>query len=301
MIDIIIPTYNRKALLEMTLKSLVNQSTPREFMNVVVVDDGSSDGTEAVVKYYKDKLNLRYFYQEDRGYRVGRGRNLGLKNSYSDICLLIDSGILLASDCVNSHLDFHNKFDSPIACIGYVFGFDNEDSNLDDLDEIVETKQSVDSIIEYLHQKRMFLDVRESEYASFNHLIHLLPAPWVYFWSGHVSFNRQCMQGEEYFDLAFEPRYGYEDIDLGYRLHARGIKICLNTSAKTFHFPHRKKNSYASDLIINSNVFYDKHKAEIIKLFNDNGGVFGFNDLLIKMGYGSHSNLTCRTLPHQIA
>ncbi|MBX7232932.1 MAG: glycosyltransferase [Caldilineales bacterium] len=47
-VSVIIPTYNRKAMLKQTLASLARQTFPCDRFEVIVVDDGGSDGTEAV-------------------------------------------------------------------------------------------------------------------------------------------------------------------------------------------------------------------------------------------------------------
>jgi glycosyltransferase involved in cell wall biosynthesis len=283
MIDIIIPTYNRSALLDLTLSSLLNQTINLTSINVVVVDDGSSDNTSEVVKSYSDKLNLKYFYQADRGYRVASARNMGLKNCNSDICVFIDAGIILESNCISKHFEFHNNFDNPISAIGYVYGFDDRDPDLKELVTITNKIKDTDSLITYFDAKRIFLDAREREYNKYNYKIDQLPAPWVYFWSGHLSINRKYMESEIYFDTVFEPRYGFEDIDLGYRLHHKKMNIYLLKEAKAFHYPHGKMGSYCEDNEINSHIFYLKHKTELVRLFNNNGGTFGFNELLLKM------------------
>jgi glycosyltransferase involved in cell wall biosynthesis len=282
MVDIIIPTYNRKQLLEFTLLSVLTQSLSPDLINVIVVDDGSSDSTQDVVENFQDKLRINYFFQDDLGYRVGRARNLGIENSSSDIIMLIDAGVVLSSNCLEKHLALHDTFKYPISVIGYVYGFDNKDSNPDELQLLLNKGLSVDKLISHLDRERKFLDVRENEYAKYNYQIHDLPAPWAFFWTAHVSINRACLANEDAFDTIFEPRYGYEDIDLGYRLYKNCHKIYLERDAKALHYPHRKTCNFEADAMLNSHVFYNKHKDEIIRLFNEHGGTFGFNDFLLK-------------------
>jgi glycosyltransferase involved in cell wall biosynthesis len=288
MIDIVIPTYNRSELLNHTLSSILKQSVDKKMINVFVVDDGSADDSERVAKEYSKVLNLHYFYQEDKGYRVASARNTGLKNGTSDICLLIDSGILLRSDCVKQHLDLHRRNPDPIAVIGYVYGFDDDDPDLEHLQKICAGMPDVDEIIDYLEVHKLYLDVREVEYSRFNGQIHWLPAPWVFFWTGHVSFNRKCLKEGEFFDVIFEPRYGFEDMDLGYRMHCNSIKMHLLREAKVFHFPHRKLQSYDKQTVMNQKVFQMKYKNDpVIRQFEEHGGMWGFNDFLLeKQKYG---------------
>lgn len=94
LITIITPTYNRKELLEKAILSVINQKTEIPFLwELIIVDDGSKDGTyEYMEKYivqYPD--NMQYIYQENAG--VGRARNTGLNlmSKDSDFTVFLDS------------------------------------------------------------------------------------------------------------------------------------------------------------------------------------------------------------------
>ena len=74
-VSVIIPVYNGEKSISTSLDSLVRQ-THRNF-EVVVVNDGSVDGTEKVIKSYADELNLNYVYQDNAG--VASARNKGME------------------------------------------------------------------------------------------------------------------------------------------------------------------------------------------------------------------------------
>ncbi|MBY0445348.1 MAG: glycosyltransferase, partial [Burkholderiales bacterium] len=76
-ISIVIPTYNRADLLRYTLESLVLQTLDKQLFEVIVVDDGGSDNSEEVVRAFAEQLNIKYFWQEDKGFRAGKARNIG--------------------------------------------------------------------------------------------------------------------------------------------------------------------------------------------------------------------------------
>lgn len=70
---VVVCTYNRDKILPRALNSLTKQKF-KDF-EVIVVDDGSSDRTFSVVKEYRNLLNLRYIYQQNKG--LSLARNVG--------------------------------------------------------------------------------------------------------------------------------------------------------------------------------------------------------------------------------
>tara|TARA_S200000501_G_C20872088_1_gene764799 strand:+ start:12259 stop:13083 length:825 start_codon:yes stop_codon:yes gene_type:complete len=84
-ISVIIPTFNRKKILYKTINSVLNQTfQPYE---IIVVDDGSTDGTkEWILNYYP---NIKYVYQSNVG--VSAARNKGINISKGDWLAFLDS------------------------------------------------------------------------------------------------------------------------------------------------------------------------------------------------------------------
>ena len=92
--SIIIPVYNRHQILANTLAALLHQTYPRELMQIIVVDDGSSDAFLEVVKKYEDDLDITVVRQPDKGFRVAAGRNLGIRLSKGEAIIFMDADIL---------------------------------------------------------------------------------------------------------------------------------------------------------------------------------------------------------------
>lgn len=86
--SVIICTYNRAELLPRALDSLLTQSY-RNF-EVLIIDDGSTDGTQAIVKkYLSNELPLRYLYHKNRGLPLSR--NVGILASAGKFITFLDS------------------------------------------------------------------------------------------------------------------------------------------------------------------------------------------------------------------
>ena len=86
MISIITPTYNRAHLLPRMIVSVLNQSFQE--WELIIMDDGSEDDTEAVVKSFNDS-RVKYFFTENSG--AADKRNRGSKLAEGDYIILLDS------------------------------------------------------------------------------------------------------------------------------------------------------------------------------------------------------------------
>jgi glycosyltransferase involved in cell wall biosynthesis len=98
-ISIIIPSYNRLDELEELFPTLEKQTLDRKKFEIIIVDDGSTDGTENFVKNYKSSnLEIHFFKQKNQG--PGAARNLGLKKATGDFFVFIDSDVILPNEFV---------------------------------------------------------------------------------------------------------------------------------------------------------------------------------------------------------
>jgi glycosyltransferase involved in cell wall biosynthesis len=262
---VIIPTYNRMRLLELTLGALSRQTLPRDRFEVLVVDDGSSDGTAGVARGFADRLDLRYFFQEDRGYRVSRARNVGIEHARGDICVFVDSGVLPHSTCLNAHLARHHGATQPLALNGYVYCFnlDNEDA------ELIRTSVDVDDVdatIAAMAQTGAWPDLREDFYTRYTDDFQHVPAPWLMFWTCLASARTQQLRAVGMFDEAFR-QWGGEDLDLAYRLHRDGARFGVYRPASAIHYPHDKDHTRnARTALANYRYIARKYRTPITRL-----------------------------------
>ena len=94
MFSLIIPSYNRGKLIGQTLRSALAQTVP--FNEIIVVDDGSTDDTPAVMQQFADRV--RYIRTANQG--VQRARNTGVAHAQSERVVFCDSDDLLDPDYV---------------------------------------------------------------------------------------------------------------------------------------------------------------------------------------------------------
>ena len=104
-ISIITPSFNRADELGHLFQSLENQSTDPEIFESIISDDGSTDGTEALVKSWQKKANFKIKYITQTNQGPGAARNHGLKNSEGDLILFIDSDCEAHPDWIKTIVD----------------------------------------------------------------------------------------------------------------------------------------------------------------------------------------------------
>lgn len=95
--SIIVPSFNRREEIGELLQSLTSINFPRERFEVIIADDGSSDGTSELVNTHQKttNLNIRMFRQDHLG--PGAARNMGMKHAKGDFFIFVDS------DCTVDH------------------------------------------------------------------------------------------------------------------------------------------------------------------------------------------------------
>lgn len=97
-ISIIIPTYNNSQTINKALDSVLDSKY--DTLQIIVVDDGSQDGTSTLVKKYQEKFScVEYIYQENHGVSVAR--NVGLQKSNKEYVMFLDSDDSLLKDGLN--------------------------------------------------------------------------------------------------------------------------------------------------------------------------------------------------------
>ena len=123
--SLVIPVYNRPFEIGELLDSLSGTTFKRPF-EVVVVEDGSTEKSDAVVEMFKEKLNLSYYFKENSG--PGDSRNFGMQKAQGDYFLIFDSDCIIPSQ----YLD---EVDTALRA-NYVDCFGGPDAALDSFTDI---------------------------------------------------------------------------------------------------------------------------------------------------------------------
>lgn len=112
-ISVIIPTYNYARYLNEAIESVLSQTFNN--LEIIVVDDGSTDNTREITRPYKEKGLINYIYQENKGQATAR--NTGILNSNGHYITFLDADDILLPDCLGSIAIFMEKYQE----VGFVF------------------------------------------------------------------------------------------------------------------------------------------------------------------------------------
>ena len=117
-LSVVIPTYNRKETITRVLDALGRQTLPREAFEVLVVDDGSRDGTTDVLKSSPVSFDLAVMTQENTG--PAGARNRGVRASRGEIVVFLGDDTVPEPEFLDVHLRSHREAGArKIAVLGY--------------------------------------------------------------------------------------------------------------------------------------------------------------------------------------
>lgn len=109
-LSVVIPTFNRRRVLERTIPSLLAQDMGPEDYEIIYVVDGSNDGTSAQLKTLNLKCTLRVIETEHVG--PSAARNAGIRAAVGELVVLLDDDFIVAPDLFRQHCAAHEGFAS---------------------------------------------------------------------------------------------------------------------------------------------------------------------------------------------
>lgn len=205
-LSVIIPTFNNRDTLRKTLLALFTQSFPAARYEIVVLDDGSTDRTEEMIRTLPAPVPVRYHRQDNRGRAAAR--NAGSRLARGRILLYLDSDILASPDLLERHNQFYKARPGPIGVQG-------------------RTMVHPDSkVTPFMKTKELFPDLTRRKPTD------LSPYSFI---TRNVSIRAEDLWAVGGFDESF-PGYGWEDIELGLRLHAHGVRLFYDSGAIGYHY-----------------------------------------------------------------
>ncbi|NQX14021.1 glycosyltransferase [Microbacteriaceae bacterium VKM Ac-2855] len=240
---VIIPTYQRKELLRSTIASVRTAAGDRSDIEIIVVDDGSNDGTGMYVATLTDGPETIYVRQPDRGFRAARARNLGLRVARGLDVVLLDCGVTVQTNFF-AVLDDRESCKATVVVFPVV-GFSNDDKTNNDLAEAISSTADHDPAHALLGNAS-FADVREPVFRRCGDDLDALPAPWALAWTCCLTVSRRAPLSDIWFDEEFTG-WGGEDLEFALQLYRAGAQFVLDRRSGALHLPHAKSESVNSE------------------------------------------------------
>lgn len=189
-------TYNRRALLERVLDALFAQDMDTADYEIVLVDDGSTDGTyEDVIAKLAPACALTVVRQRNAG--LAAGRNAGIARARGELIMFMDDDVLATPGLMSAHVRCH-RANARAICRGGVINVTSFDA------------------------------LPPATYSWRNY-------SGAYFWTTNVSVPLGLLKEAGGFDERFR-EYGWEDLDVGLRLRQLGVPSILAKDALVYHY-----------------------------------------------------------------
>lgn len=120
LISVIVPCYNCSTTIEETVKSIISNENVN--LELILIDDGSTDGTSSVLqelkRKYIDYCDLKILYQSNQG--VSAARNYGIEQSKGTYITFVDSDDVISDNHLVSLLHSFKRYDIDLAVSGMV-------------------------------------------------------------------------------------------------------------------------------------------------------------------------------------
>jgi glycosyltransferase involved in cell wall biosynthesis len=287
-ISVIIPTYNKFPLNLFTLYSIENQKFDLSKVEVIMVDDGSTDQTKTLIdhpfsfqfKLISNKQNL------------GRAvtRNIGVKAARGNVLIFLDAEIIVGPNFLAIHYQHHrqqpNLVLTGVMLIKRVYSVlfpEFSPKQLSSCKEILlnqpEFQKKLNDFKKH-HQVTSLInlnDIAKESYlklsltasyeqyylrtiiSNYGYNLKGYRIPWQLFGTGHVSVSRNAINQVGLFEEY--PGYGWDDCEMGYRLYKNGATFLSDQNLISFHQEHPISNVIKDESKKNYFRFQEKHKA----------------------------------------
>lgn len=213
--SIAIASYQRKGPLLELLGSIADALDEDDPIEVVVVLDGSTDGSREALTTNDFGLGARFRWQWQPNAGPAATRNAGLAASRGQFCLMIDDDMIIDRCMITHHLDFQRRCITPTVLLG---------PHREPAPELDGPSAAV----------RSFVAARNARLER----VGVVTDPFD-FWTGVMSGPRRELLDLGGFDERFHG-WGEEDVEFGFRLIEAGVPIRFEAGAGADHRRHRR-------------------------------------------------------------
>lgn len=210
-VSVVVPTFNRRQSLKRLVEALALQTFPADEFEVVIVSDGSTDGTDDDLRDDRLARRVRPVFQSNSGPAVAR--NTGVAAARAPLILFLDDDVVPEPTLVEEHVKSHEGSDGRLVVIGPML-----------------TPPDF-TMSPWVRWEQAMLEKQYAAMASGEYEAHLRQ-----FYTGNASLARDQILSAGGFSARFRRA---EDMELAYRLDAAGARWRFNPRAVTHHYAER--------------------------------------------------------------
>jgi len=227
-VSIMIPTHNRRESLALTIASLCHQEYPASDLEVIVVDNGSSDGTREYLRGISTPFRLRVVGAEKRKpYEYARLRNIGVAAASGDILVFLDSDMVVTRRFVWQHVAYHRP-GARTAVLGKMIYLE---SNA----QVTETLLASDYDANALGKWHL-AGMAVQKFLALSGNLPQYVRPWDFCIGANFSVSRDAFDAAGQFDESLDGDQPVgADVAYGLQLHAHGVRLVYGRGALAFH------------------------------------------------------------------
>lgn len=259
--SIIIPSYNSMERLYYNLLSLNNQDYPFDQFEVIVINNGSTDLTSEMLNKFKSHFSLKVVtIPKNKG--IAHGRNQGILKAKGNILIFHDSDMIATKDYVRKHIESHTK-DNMVVCgmfwkriYSYYYKyFDaNQQQKLQNIWKIsrpLKDKTALVSVKDIQNERflkytfdldNLIVKSLKEKLSKYGEELTGYVFPWRFFLTNNSSVARKKVIEVGMFDEKNQ-NWGFEDIDLAYRLYQANCQFKIKQDIVNIHQEHPLKYS----------------------------------------------------------
>lgn len=214
--SVVVPTYNRLGRLRHVIAAFERQAYPLDTYEVIVISDGSTDGTDAYLETLQSTMRLRWLTQANQG--PAAARNAGVRAAVGEYIVFVDDDVVPEPQLLEEHARSHHEAGRDVVVLGPLL-----------------TPEGFEMAPWVRWEQEMLM----KQYRA------MLRGDWGatarQFYTGNASLRRSYILDAGGFDEGFRRA---EDVELAYRLAANGLEFVFNIKAAGMHFADRSYRAW---------------------------------------------------------
>lgn len=215
-VSVVVPTFNRLGRLRHVVTALHQQEFSGDEYEIIVISDGSSDGTDDYFNELRHKRNTRCYSQANRG--PAAARNFGVDKAAGEFVVFVDDDVVAKPSLLSEHMRAHHEAGREVVVVG----------------PLLSPEGFVMAPWIQWEQEMLMKQYRA-----------LLAGLWQpsarQFYTGNASLRRSHILAAGGFDESFRRA---EDVELAYRLANQGLGFVFNMEAVGMHYAERSFHSW---------------------------------------------------------